>query len=140
MRSGSTFRRDHVTHGNGRSGVLFVVVLALAGTGCSTVRRDTFAARPPAGTESGVKAALTKVPLSFVENESQVDGPVSYCGQGADTSLYFTPAGVTFALSGGGSSKPSGDFLTSSKASPPPRAVGGQVGLRRRQYGGADRG
>ncbi len=38
------------------------------------------------------------MPLVFVANQGQVDGPVAYYVQGRDKTLYFTPDGVTFAL------------------------------------------
>ena len=41
---------------------------------------------------------LEKMPLHFVENRGQVDGPVKYYVQGKDKSVYFTKEGVTFAL------------------------------------------
>ena len=82
--------------------VAFVVLLALAGAGCVTAGRDSSASRAPTGTGDGVKgveAVLSNVPLSFVQNRGQVDGPVNYYVQGADTSLYFGPGGVTYTLS-----------------------------------------
>ena len=36
----------------------------------------------------------------FIENQGQLDPDVSYYIQGRDKSIYFTPAGVTFALRG----------------------------------------
>src|SRR6266849_3307746 len=47
---------------------------------------------------SRVQATLSKLPLYFIENRGQVDGQVAYYIRGRDTSLYFTPAGVTFVL------------------------------------------
>lgn len=40
-----------------------------------------------------------QLPLYFVENQGQLDGHVAYYVQGSDKMIYFTPEGVTFALS-----------------------------------------
>jgi hypothetical protein len=42
---------------------------------------------------------LEGLPLSFIENQGQADPRVSYYVQGSDTSLFFTPHGLTFTLS-----------------------------------------
>jgi hypothetical protein len=47
-----------------------------------------------------VEASLGQIPLYFIENQGQIDGPVAYYVQGKDKTLYFTPQGVTFALVG----------------------------------------
>ena len=44
--------------------------------------------------------ALGKLPLYFVENQGQVDPRVAYYLQGGDTTVYFTPEGLTIALTG----------------------------------------
>jgi hypothetical protein len=48
-----------------------------------------------------VKATLDygRMPLYFIPNTGQMDSQVAYYVQGKDKSLYFTPEGVTFALS-----------------------------------------
>jgi uncharacterized repeat protein (TIGR01451 family) len=48
-----------------------------------------------------LQAALAQMPLSFVENQGQVDNRVAYYVQGRDTTLYFKPHGVTFVLAEG---------------------------------------
>jgi hypothetical protein len=45
-----------------------------------------------------MKQVSSKLPLYFIENRGQVDPQVRYYVQGRETSLYFTPHGVTFAL------------------------------------------
>ncbi len=40
-----------------------------------------------------------RMPLHFIANQGQMDGRVAYYVQGKDKSVYFTPGGVTFALS-----------------------------------------
>jgi len=66
----------------------------------------------PSGTASSAPAAVTsseatqvrvrqsfgQLPLYFVENQGQLDERVAYYIQGSDKTLYFTPDGVTFAL------------------------------------------
>ncbi|MGH8613865.1 MAG: hypothetical protein ACREYF_18050, partial [Gammaproteobacteria bacterium] len=77
-------------------------------------------AEPDTATKARVDAAFGQLPLLFIENRGQLDATVAYYVQGRSTSLYFTPGGVTFALSG--------------KQDPPaPRAKGGLVktGLNR---------
>ncbi len=39
-----------------------------------------------------------KMPLVFIPNQGQVDEQVAYYVQGKDTAIYFTPGGITFAL------------------------------------------
>ena len=59
-----------------------------------------------AATGSGAQAATTveadpqwgQMPLYFIANQGQLDSPVAYYVQGSDKTLYFTPQGVTFAL------------------------------------------
>jgi len=56
------------------------------------------------GAASLVKASVAvahgKMPLTFIENRGQVDARVAYYIQGADKTLYFTPEGITFVLTG----------------------------------------
>jgi hypothetical protein len=48
--------------------------------------------------QAHIEQAFGKVPLYFVENQGQLDGRVAYYIQGNDKTIYFTPEGVTFAL------------------------------------------
>ena len=64
-------------------------------------------AMPPRASPSGehseqqrLAEAYGQLPLYFIENQGQLDSQVSYYIQGRDKSIYFTPAGVTFALRG----------------------------------------
>jgi hypothetical protein len=43
---------------------------------------------------------LNRMPLSFTENQGQLPENVSFYVQGSDKTLYFTPQGVTFSLTG----------------------------------------
>jgi hypothetical protein len=43
---------------------------------------------------------LNRMPLAFTENQGQLPEDVSFYVQGSDKTLYFTPQGVTFALTG----------------------------------------
>ncbi|HEX8769752.1 MAG TPA: hypothetical protein VF711_03165, partial [Acidimicrobiales bacterium] len=52
-----------------------------------------------ADTRASVGAAMSAMPLSFVQNQGQLAAPVAYYVQGSTTSVYFTPGGVTYALS-----------------------------------------
>jgi hypothetical protein len=45
-----------------------------------------------------LEEAFGKLPLYFVENQGQIDGEVAYYVQGSDKTIYFSPQGVTFAL------------------------------------------
>ena len=55
---------------------------------------------PGVGTKTQVQAALSKLPLYFIENRGQLDARVAYYLQGRDTAVYFAAAGLTFALTG----------------------------------------
>ena len=57
-------------------------------------------AAPDTATKARVEAAFGQLPLLFIENRGQLDPTVAYYVQGRSTSLYFTPRGLTFALSG----------------------------------------
>jgi len=56
------------------------------------------AAAPPIASVDA-RSALGRMPLSFVENQGQLDPRVEYYVQGQATSLYFTDHGLTLALS-----------------------------------------
>ncbi|HMV84552.1 MAG TPA: SBBP repeat-containing protein [Blastocatellia bacterium] len=49
---------------------------------------------------SALNSAFGKLPLYFVENRGQADDRVAFYIQGKDKTVYFTPEGVTFSLSG----------------------------------------
>src|SRR3954447_15421145 len=55
---------------------------------------------PLSSSPSSVPTVLAKLPLYFVENRGQTEAQVAYYVQGRDTTLYFTPQGVTFVLNG----------------------------------------
>jgi len=75
--------------------VFCLTVLAMAGQGWAAATAEL--QRPET---ARIQAAYGKLPLYFIENKGQVDSAVSYYVQGADTTLYFTRAGVTFGLTG----------------------------------------
>jgi hypothetical protein len=58
----------------------------------------------PAAVKPTVIRDFGKVPVYFIPNDGQMDGPVDFYVQGKDKTVYFTPEGVTYALSYG--SKP----------------------------------
>jgi len=49
-------------------------------------------------TSSARQRDFGKLPVYFVENRGQMDDRVAYYIQGSDKTIYFTPEGVTFAL------------------------------------------
>jgi len=68
---------------------------------------EPFSASPEVSTHSPgaakatsrhIRQALGQLPLYFVENQGQLDERVAYYIQGSDKTIYFTPEGVTFAL------------------------------------------
>ncbi|MCX7013225.1 MAG: SBBP repeat-containing protein [Candidatus Sumerlaeota bacterium] len=50
--------------------------------------------------QPAVDESFGKLPVYFVENGGRMDQSVAYYVQGQDKTLYFTPGGVTFALTG----------------------------------------
>ena len=56
----------------------------------------------PQATRHQVLEAYGKLPLYFIENQGQLDARVAYYIQGRDKSVFFTPQGVTYALTGPG--------------------------------------
>jgi hypothetical protein len=83
-------------------GLALVGILAvpLAGVGEPQRRAPGVGSEPKAVTKTRVQAAFGKLPLYFIETRGQVDGRVAYYVQGRDTTVYFTPEGVTIALTG----------------------------------------
>jgi len=63
------------------------------------------ASAPPAVPNSALRADMDfgRMPLYFVSNQGQIDRRVAYYVQGQDKTQYFTPGGLTIALSGKGS-------------------------------------
>lgn len=51
------------------------------------------------GATTRVETDWGKMPLYFITNQGQMDARVAYYVQGGDKTLYFTPDGITFALS-----------------------------------------
>ena len=50
-------------------------------------------------------ALFQAFPLYFIENRGQVEEPVGFYLEGREASVYFTPGGVTYALTGQGAVK-----------------------------------
>ena len=46
---------------------------------------------------TAVRESFGRLPLYFVENRGQTDSHVAYYIKGRDKTVYFTPAGLTFA-------------------------------------------
>src|SRR6266545_1520074 len=87
-----------------------------------TTRVDP-SALPQAGAASAVrlKEAVRKLPLYFIENRGQADPRVAYYVQGAGTSVYFSRAGITFALTSPAKSE-AGAAAPTGEARPAPPA------------------
>jgi hypothetical protein len=91
-----------------RVGIVFTVVVGLllvflAALSFPAVAEEYAGEAAPiaaADAAQAVEAAFTQLPLYFVENQGQLDEQVAYYLQGKDKTLYFTPEGLTFALSG----------------------------------------
>jgi hypothetical protein len=47
-----------------------------------------------------VRAALSRLPLYFIQNQGQLDSQVAYYVQGRGRAVYFSPGGVTFSFTG----------------------------------------
>src|SRR6266511_1591211 len=81
-------------------------------------------ALPQAGAASAVrlKEAVRKLPLYFIENRGQADPRVAYYVQGAGTSVYFSRAGITFALTSPAKSEAGTAAAPTGEARPAPPA------------------
>jgi hypothetical protein len=79
-----------------RTSLLMVAGLVLVTAGFA------FSANLLDNPDNGIRVtnALGKMPLYFIENQGQLHEDVGYYIQGYDKTLYFTPQGVTFSLSG----------------------------------------
>ncbi|OGD18702.1 MAG: hypothetical protein A2W03_08925 [Candidatus Aminicenantes bacterium RBG_16_63_16] len=83
--------------------VLGMAACCLLLAGSAGIGRD--AQKAPSGSAvprslSGIKSdsEFGKMPLYFIPNDGQIDEPVAFYVQGKDKTLYFTPEGVTIAL------------------------------------------
>jgi hypothetical protein len=108
--------------------LLPAAVLAIVLAGCLP-KADTGSRtepEPAAATRARIQAAFGKLPLYFVENRGQLDDRVAYYVPGRDASVYFSPQGVTCALTGGGGgdSRLSAPDTFSQQTSPRSGAVG----------------
>jgi hypothetical protein len=89
--------------------LLLVVSLTLPGASLIHARIAAPPAGPPAApvpihapppvNRAAILESFGRMPLYFVENRGQMDSQVAYYVQGSDKTIYFTPEGVTFALS-----------------------------------------
>jgi hypothetical protein len=89
-----------------RAAVPLSILLAAGFGAVFTARGATPPPRARAATPAEARAAIGRLPLCFVENRGQLDSRVAYAVSGEDTSVYFTPDGVTYALSGTSPSAP----------------------------------
>jgi Ca2+-binding RTX toxin-like protein len=80
-------------------GMLALVAVDAGGPSTSAAPHRSLEAAGGAGDAS---AHLDDVPLLFIENQGQAPPEVSYHVQGSANSLYFTPGGVTLALTRSG--------------------------------------
>ncbi|WP_329390182.1 hypothetical protein OG625_38470 [Streptomyces sp. NBC_01351] len=72
---------------------------AEAAVGESTLTDQHVAGKLSAAQERRIKAAVTEMPLRFVENQGQVPGEADYYLHGSRTSVAFTETGLTYGLS-----------------------------------------
>jgi uncharacterized repeat protein (TIGR01451 family) len=75
---------------------LTVVVSTGALAAIGTAGSPTFV--PAQEQRKTIADALEQLPLSFIENRGQLDPSVDYYVQGSESSLFFTPRGLTLAL------------------------------------------
>ncbi|MBN1993912.1 MAG: SBBP repeat-containing protein [Anaerolineae bacterium] len=64
---------------------------------------------PMTPTTTRVQTDWGQMPLYFIANQGQMDARVAYYVQGNDKTLYFTPQGITFALTGLTANHPEGE-------------------------------
>jgi uncharacterized repeat protein (TIGR01451 family) len=89
-----------------RLALLAVVAVALAGSGQPRMLTHRHGTDPKAVMKTRAHEAFRNLPLYFIENRGQVHARVAYYVQGRNTSVYFTPGGVTIALTGPAASQP----------------------------------
>jgi hypothetical protein len=80
-----------------RAGPLVALVLMPVLVACVPVSGGPLRSEGAAVPNRAVPS-LGGLPLYFIENRGQVDPQVAYYLQGRDTSVYFTPSGLTFSL------------------------------------------
>jgi len=82
------------------AGILAVLLTLQASSGKPKGTGD-LSARPVVRAQAPRLAAdFGKIPLHFIPNEGQVEGPAAFYVQGKDKTIYFAPEGLTFVLGG----------------------------------------
>jgi pimeloyl-ACP methyl ester carboxylesterase len=78
--------------------LLFALNVPVVSRTAPDVITHSLPAPDEAVTHLRLESAFGQLPLYFVENRGQLDERVAYYIQGSDKTIYFTSAGVTFAL------------------------------------------
>ncbi len=85
-----------------RAALVLTLPLISAPGPASTADVARASAEPGAGgggdAQAWLRDTLDALPLTFVENQGQLDQRVDYYVRGRDKTIYFTPDGVTYAL------------------------------------------
>jgi len=74
----------------------FLIMISLSCTLLSGLCVSDTASVP--ADEPSIQESFGKLPLYFIENQGQMDEEVAFYVKGADKTLYFTPNGITFAI------------------------------------------
>lgn len=89
---------------------------------CSAFAESSFAVPTknlPSKLKSKVQATYLTSPLTFEENQGQVDGPVKFLSRGPGYTLFLTPSGAVLSLENNSKRKSSKDSLHSIQGSTP---------------------
>jgi hypothetical protein len=82
------------------AGSLSVLWLVAASTGTPQAGgKASFSPAVPTA-PPGISAEFGRIPVQFIPNEGQVDGPAAFYVLGGDRTIYFAAEGLTFALVG----------------------------------------
>jgi hypothetical protein len=79
---------------------------AVVSSDCGAQRVPIFPPLPPGSQKITIDTDYGKMSVYFIPNQGQLAEPVAYYVQGKDKNLYFTPEGITIALSKPGATEP----------------------------------
>lgn len=78
---------------------ILALLLGLHTSGSDQIRTGSVQLPPDVIPQSpGLTADYGKIPLYFIPNKGQVDGPAAFYVQGGDKTIYFAPDGLTLVL------------------------------------------
>jgi hypothetical protein len=122
------------------AGVGGIASKAGAGTESQTAVQNGPRAIPAPSQNLKIDTDYGKMPVYFIPNRGQMANQVAYYVQGKDKSLYFTPEGITIALTKAAASKGTKPELSKGSGPDRPKATAGERWVVKLDFVGAAKG